>query len=151
MNNIRAVVTNIEGNVQLHRISLDAGGEHFVVITLELADEYSIGADVHITFKSTHVALAKEMSGEVSISNRIPCRVVSVKKSPVLTEVLLDSRAGRFYCLTTTAAAERLDLREGDLVTALMKASDLYLSRVADQADTAGTNTVNKERSHKSQ
>ncbi len=130
MNKIRAVVTDIEGNVQLHRITLDAGGERFVVITLELADEYSVGADVHITFKSTHVALAKEMSGEVSISNRIAATVVALSRNRILTEVFLESRAGAFCCLTTTAAAERLDLKEGDAVTALMKASDLYLSRI---------------------
>lgn len=130
MNRIRATVSAIEQQESLHRVELHAVGEVFYVITLELAEDYAIGAEVDITFKSTHVAVAKDLAGEVSISNRIEARVVEMKKGELLTDILLESRAGRFYALTTTQAAKRMLLAPGDRVTALMKASDLYLSKV---------------------
>ncbi|ARM30318.1 molybdopterin-binding protein [Prosthecochloris sp. HL-130-GSB] len=130
MNRILAVVEAIEANHELHRITLDAGGERFVVITLELGDEFSLGAEVNISFKSTHVALAKGLQGEVTISNRIEAVVVRISENELLTEIELQSRAGNFTSLITTEALRRTGLREGDGVIALMKASDLYLSTV---------------------
>ena len=129
MNRIRATVRAIERHETLHRVRLEAAGEKFYVITLELAEDYAVGAVVDISFKSTHVALAKCLQGEVSISNKVPARVVELKSGELLTDVLLESGAGRFYALITTDAAVRMGLASGDSVTALMKASDLYLSK----------------------
>ena len=130
MNRIRATVCAIERHETLHRVKLEAEGEEFYVITLELAEDYAVGAEVDISFKSTHVALAKQLRGEVSISNRVAARVVELKRGELLTDVLLESGAGKFYALTTTDAAVRMGIAPGDSVTALMKASELYLSKV---------------------
>ncbi|MBF0586579.1 transporter [Prosthecochloris sp. N3] len=132
MNRIRAVVRSIEAHEALHRITLDAGEERFVVITLELADEYRVGASVDISFKSTHVALARSLRGELTISNRLEAVVAGVRRSRLLAEIDLRSRAGSFTSLITVDALERTGIQEGDRVTALMKASDLYLSRIRE-------------------
>ena len=128
MNKVRAEVKTIEASGHLHRITLDAGGETFVVITLELGEDFVVSSRVNISFKSTHVAIARGLQGEVTISNRIASKVETIRRKPILTEVVLCSRAGSFTALITTRALERLGLQEGDEVTALMKASDLYLS-----------------------
>lgn len=130
MNRIRAAVTAIDCNGNLHKVSLAAGKEMITVITLELADDYTVGALVDIHFKPTHVALAKNITGEVSIANRLEATVSELQKGKLLTDILLDSEVGKFYALTTTEAVERMHITSGDSVTALMKASDLYLSRV---------------------
>jgi len=128
VNKVRAEVRTIEASGHLHRITLDAGGETFVVITLELGEDFVVGSRVYISFKSTHVAIARGLQGDVTISNRIASKVETIRRKPILTEVVLYSRAGSFTALITTRAFERLGLQEGDEVTALMKASDLYLS-----------------------
>ncbi|UZJ41009.1 transporter [Prosthecochloris sp. SCSIO W1101] len=132
MNNIRAKVVGIEASENLHRVMLSAGNQLFTVITLELADDYTVGAMVDIRFKSAHVALAKNITGEVSIANRLQATVQDMQKGKILVDMQLESDAGNFYALTTTEAVERMCIAPGDVVTALMKASDLYLSKVED-------------------
>ncbi len=129
MNRIRAMVTGIECNENLHRVTLAAGKRMFTVITLELGDEYRVGAHVDIRFKSAHVALAKNLAGEVSIANRLRATVLKMQKGTFLVDMQLESDAGKFYALTTTEAVERMGIVPGDSLTALMKASDLHLSR----------------------
>ncbi|WP_294345061.1 TOBE domain-containing protein [Prosthecochloris sp.] len=130
MNSIRAKVVGIESSENLHRVMLSAGNQIFTVITLELADDYTVGAMVDIRFKSAHVALAKNIAGEVSIANRLQATVQDLQKGKILVDMQLESDAGNISALTTTEAVERMRIVPGDVVTALMKASDLYLSRV---------------------
>ena len=132
MNRIQARVTGIECNGNLHRVLLSAGNQVFTVITLELADEYAVGALVDIRFKSAHVALAKNVSGEVSIANRLQATVLEMQKGKLLVDMLLESHAGKFYALTTAEAVERMRIVPGDCVTALMTASDLHLSKTGE-------------------
>lgn len=129
MNRIRATVTGIESSENLHRLSLSAGDQIFMVITLELADDYTVGAPVEIRFKPVHVALAKEISGEISIANRVQATVLEMQSGKILVDMLLESNVGAFYALTTVEAVKRMRLAVGDSVTALMKASDLYLAK----------------------
>ncbi len=132
MNRIRAMVTGIECNENLHRVTLSAGNQVFTVITLELGEEYAVGALVDIRFKSAHVALAKNIAGEVSIANRLQATVLEMQKGKLLVDMELESEAGKFYALTTTEAVERMRIVPGDSVTALMNASDLHLSRLEE-------------------
>lgn len=129
MNRIGAVVSGIENNGNLHRISLSAGKHDFTVITLELADEYAVGARVDIRFKPAHVALAKHIAGDISIANRIEAEVREIRQGNILAELLLGSETGDFYALTTVEAVGRMHIVQGDRVIALLKASDLYLSK----------------------
>lgn len=129
MNRIRAAVSGIESNGHLHRVELCAGDELFTVITLELAEDYAVGAPVEIRFKPAHVALGKNIAGEVSIANRLDATVLEMQVGKILVDMLLESKVGTFYALTTVEAVERMKLAAGDPVTALMKASDLYLAR----------------------
>ena len=133
MNKIQAVITGIDSSGNLHRVSLAAGDEVFTAITLELGKDYTVGASVEIHFKSAHVALAKNVAGEVSIANRVKATVLELQRGKLLTDILLGSNVGEFYALTTTEAVARMDISPGDTVTALMKASDLYLSKAEEQ------------------
>ncbi len=132
MNRIGAVVSRIENNGNLHRISLMAGKHAFTVITLELGDEYAVGAQVDICFKPAHVALAKHITGDISIANRVEAEVREIRQGDILSELLLAAEAGDFYALTTVEAVERMHIVEGDRVIALLKASDLYLSKTGE-------------------
>ncbi|MCG8342366.1 MAG: TOBE domain-containing protein [Chlorobiales bacterium] len=129
MNRIRATVNRIDYNGNLHRLVLSAGSQSFTVITLELGDEYTVGALVDIRFKPAHVALAKNITGEISIANRLDATVLELHKGKILVEMLLQGAGGKFYALTTTEAVERMRIVPGDAVVALLKASDLYLSK----------------------
>jgi molybdate transport system regulatory protein len=129
MNRIRATVSGIESNGHLHRVVLCAGDELFTVITLELAEDYAVGAPVEIRFKPAHVALGKNIAGEVSIANRLEATVLEMQMGKILVDMLLESRVGRFYALTTVEAVERMGIVTGTTVTALLKASDIYLAR----------------------
>ncbi|NEX14327.1 MAG: transporter [Prosthecochloris sp.] len=132
MNRIRATVTGIDRRESLHRVTLTGGNHEFTLLTLELGEEYGIGALVEIHFKSAHVSLAKNISGQVSIANRLEATIVSLREGELLAEIVLDSSVGRFFALLTAEAVKRMQLVAGDRVTALLKASDLYLSKAGE-------------------
>jgi molybdopterin-binding protein len=67
---------------------------------------------------------------ELSARNQIPGRVTSIKLDGLMAEVTLDIGGGRQLVSTITrASAERLALKAGDDVTAIIKASEILVAK----------------------
>jgi len=64
---------------------------------------------------------------ELSARNRLPGIVKSVKLGNVMAEILLDV-AGTTVAVTR-ASAERLRLKEGDRVSAVIKATEVMIAK----------------------
>ena len=65
---------------------------------------------------------------KLSARNRLEGRVLSVKRGPVSTEVVVDIGAGKAITSTiTSTAAEELGLAEGEDVHVVVKASNVML------------------------
>ncbi|MDH7577093.1 MAG: TOBE domain-containing protein [Bacillota bacterium] len=66
---------------------------------------------------------------ELSARNQLKGRIKSIKSDTVSTEVIMDV-GGQEVCSTiTTVSANRLGLKEGDEVTALVKASSVMIMK----------------------
>ena len=134
MNEINAVIKAIhtEGNISVV-VAQGAGiAFHSMVIdTPETEDYLQNGKPVVVVFKESAVSIAKNISGLLSIRNRIPCTVSGVQKGDVLTTIQLDCKGHVLNSLITTHAAEELDLQEGDSVEALIKTTDISLQQAA--------------------
>ncbi len=65
---------------------------------------------------------------QISARNHIPGTVKSIKKGPVSTEVVMTIAGGaEIVASITTYSAEKLTLKEGSKVFAIMKASEVMI------------------------
>lgn len=95
--------------------------------TPETADYLQIGNLVTLLFKETEIALAKNLSGMISLRNRISVRVKSIERGDILSAVTLDYDGKRLVSVITSRAIERLDIIIGDQLEALVKANEIAL------------------------
>lgn len=110
---------------------MDAGGDIFSCVLLETADSASylkIGRQVTLLFKETEVSIGKNLSGMISLRNRITSRIKKIEKSKILTKITLDYRGEEITSIISTKSAERLSLAQGDDVEWLVKANEISLS-----------------------
>lgn len=127
MNKFSAVITGIERSDSLCCIRLDASGIALSMLLFDLDPSFRQGERVQVLFKETEVALAKDMCGEISLSNRFLAVVRAIRPGEILSDITLESSAGRFGSIITTGAVERLGLQLNDEVTVMFKASQLSL------------------------
>ncbi len=127
MNKLTALITGIEQHESLFLIDLDASGIPLAMLLFDLNPVFKIGSRVHVLFKESEVALAKELSGEMSFSNRFTATIVAINPGGILADVSLQCRAGELASIITMKSAKRLELTEKKEVTVLIKASQLSL------------------------
>jgi molybdate transport system ATP-binding protein len=83
--------------------------------------------DVFVCIRGEDVILQREAAASAgSVRNRLPARIVSVRAEGALLRIELDAGFPLFALVTRPASAE-LALREGETVTALVKASSIHL------------------------
>jgi molybdate transport system regulatory protein len=85
------------------------------------------GAQVLLLFAETEVALAKNLSGLISMRNRLRCRLVTLERGTVLTKVTLEVDGKTIVSVITTRSARTLQLAVGDIVEALVKANEMHV------------------------
>jgi molybdopterin-binding protein len=136
MNKLPASIVNIESSGFISLVDLDiispageSGGRFSCVIieTPETAGYLKIGGRVFILFKETEVSIAKNLSGQISLRNRIPVVIKQIHKGAVLTELKLDYQGIEVGSVITTRSANSLELKTGDAVTGLIKANEVSL------------------------
>lgn len=130
MNRLRATITAIEEEERLHIITFDASGIPLRMMGLELPPGIHVGSQVWLGCKPSHVIIAKDLSGEISLSNRIPATITKIQAGKLLCALLLQSPCGNFESLITQNSADRMELQEGEQVLALIKASELSIIEV---------------------
>jgi molybdate transport system regulatory protein len=91
------------------------------------ADYLVVGSDVTLLFKETEIALAKNLSGLISLRNRIPVRVTAIERGDILGSVLLDYDGLQLVSVITSRAIDRLEIKVGDDLEALIKANEIAL------------------------
>lgn len=66
---------------------------------------------------------------EESIRNEIPGTVKEIVSDKVLTEVILDTAVGEIAAIITTRSVQALELKIGDRVVGLVKATNVSVRR----------------------
>jgi len=130
MNRLYATVTDIVSEGSLHIVSFDLEGVMLQMMSLALDEKIRIGSSVVLTIKSTYIALARSLEGEVSYTNRIPATIREIRQGRLLSSILLDSQGHSIESIITRGSAERMKLRAGDSVIMLVKASELSIAEV---------------------
>ncbi len=130
MNKMEAVVSKIQSVDNLNIIQFDHCGIILSMMGLELPN-IKIGSKVILSVKPTHVSIAKNLNGSISLSNIIKTKIIKLTNGQLLSSILLELKNGAIIqSIITYSSSKRMDLREGDEVEMLIKASELFIKEV---------------------
>jgi molybdate transport system regulatory protein len=127
------IVTKIvRGEVKSEVTLALKGGDHIVaMVTNESVDTLGLieGSDAYAIVKSGSVILgAGQQDIRVSIRNKLPGKIVNIAQGAVNTELNVElSGRNAISAVITNECAKSLELKEGDQVCAMFKASSVIL------------------------
>ncbi len=132
MSYLIATVKQIENCENLHIVTFDYLGQTLRMMSLDLTDAIAIGTKVKLTIKPSHIALAKNFEGEISCSNQLQTTIVSIANGELLSAIKLDFWGTILESIITLSSSQRMDLRVGQRMVALIKASEISIVEVLD-------------------
>ncbi len=133
MNRLYGRITAIESSDHLSLVDVAVGQTAFTAMLLETPESsphLRVSNEVMVLFKETEVSLAKNLSGLISLRNRVRCTVRGIRHGNILCEVTVDCDGEPLTSIITTRAVKRLELKEGDEVEALVKANEVSVVEV---------------------
>ena len=115
-------------------VDVDVDGHGFSALLIESASNQhwiAEGNTIDLVFKETEVSLAKNLTGMLSMRNRMNCKVLEIKRGELLSSVQLQFNYQILTSAITTRAVDNLQLTIGDEVEALVKANEISLLKKA--------------------
>ncbi|MFO0792766.1 MAG: TOBE domain-containing protein [Candidatus Brocadiaceae bacterium] len=102
-----------------------------VIITRASCEDMrlSAGDTVYVLIKGTDIMLAKSFSGMLSARNKAKGVVRQIINGDVLSKVFVESQGDMLHAFITNTSLREMDIREGDEVTAIVKSTELILSK----------------------
>ncbi len=82
------------------------------------------------------------MNATSSIRNRLTGTVTEIVADKVVSEVVLETAAGTISAVITTRSVEELNLKVGDQIYAIIKATSVSVERSSTPADPDGGTAV---------
>ena len=98
-----------------------------VIETPKTAGYLKVGVPIKVMFKETEVIIGKN-SKDISLQNRIPVKVVKIKKGQLLSQVDLQFGKLNVSSIITSNAVKQLQLAVGTDVIAMIKTNEIMLS-----------------------
>ena len=135
MNTLSGHIAAIETHGSIAIIDVAVGGNHFTATLLGSAEQLSawkIGQSARLLFKETEVALAKNLSGQISMRNRMPGLVIALEVGQVLTRVVFDMQGVQINSVITSRSARGLQIAIGDAVEGLVKSNEMIVLAMED-------------------
>ena len=132
MNRITGKISQIQHSGAILLVDIDVDGHGFSAMLIESATQpewMKTGNTIDIVFKETEVALAKNLSGIISMRNRMKCRVQHIERGELLSKINLQFQKYQITSAITTRSVSALDLKVGDEVEALVKANEVSLMK----------------------
>jgi len=130
MNELKAIVSNIQSVDSLNIIQFDYTGTTLTMMGLELPN-IKIGSKVILSVKPTHIAIAKDFNGNISLSNIIKAKIKELNNGKLLSSIVLEIKEQIIMqSIITYNSSKRMNLKVADEVVMLIKASDLFIKEV---------------------
>lgn len=125
MNKIKAKVTDIKSSKDLYHIFLGSKAGNLGLVMLSC--EFKVGDELEACFKESSVAVMKDKTEKISYSNQIKVEITEVYFGEILTKIVAKSDECILTSVITTNSAKRLELKKGDKVVFLVKATDMFV------------------------
>lgn len=130
MNKLIASISDIQSVENLNIVNFNFNNQTLSMVSLDLDNEIKIGTIVELSAKSTHIAIAKEFSGELSYSNQIKASIVEVNNGQLLSSIKAIGEDTLLESVITSASSSKMNLKNGDKITLLIKSTELFISKV---------------------
>lgn len=111
-------------------VTFNLNGLRLSMVSLDLDPKIKTGMKCLLSVNPSHVAIGKEFSGMLSYSNQLPAKIISIEEGQLLARIVLDILGSQIESLITATSCKRLNLQTGEMVTALIKASELSIVEV---------------------
>ncbi|MBS9778795.1 MAG: TOBE domain-containing protein [Campylobacteraceae bacterium] len=126
MNKISTSIVSIQNEDILNIVEFAFSNLKMSMMSLEL-EELKAGDKVLLSFKSSCVGIGKDFSGKISYSNCLKGKIVSLDNGFLLSNVRVLVQDVLITSVITAKSSARMELKVGDEVTCIIKASDLFI------------------------
>lgn len=130
MQKLEAKVSRVQSYENLNIVSFDISGVTLKMMSLELFEEVKIDTLVVLNIKATSVAIAKNISGDLSYSNKLSSKIIAIENGELLSSIELKCASFSFESIITKESSLNMNLKVGDEVTALIKANEISISEI---------------------
>ena len=130
MSQLVATIKKINSVDNLNIVEFDFNGLTLKMMSLDLNDDVKIGKKVELSVKPSNISIAKNLIGEISLSNQIAATIQSLENGQLLTSVILKINDTLLESIITVDSSKRMNLQIGEVVTILIKASNLSIGEV---------------------
>ncbi len=127
MNQIKAEVIHIKRVDTLNYLTFSLNQQFIHMLSLELEPNLKVGTVVHLGVKSTHVAIAKELKGLLSLENRLKGTIVSIENGEILSSICLDIDGFLLESIISMESREMMNLQIDDKVLVLINSADISI------------------------
>jgi len=134
MNQLEANIKQIQSVDSLTMLTLSLKNRVLTMVSLELDSKVQVGKRVTLACKPTSIALANIdiEQNDISYSNQLEVEVVQVEGGKILSAFILDFESFTLESIVTTNSIEKMELKEGSRVLALIKAHELSIAKILD-------------------
>ena len=132
MNKLSGVITQIQHSGAIILVDMDVDGHGFSALLIESVNQPDwllTGNAVDLVFKETEVSLAKDLSGMISMRNRMKCRVIDLDRGALLSKVTMQFQNYQVVSAITSRSVDSLQIKIGDEVEALVKSNEVSLMK----------------------
>ncbi len=130
MSQLVATIKKINSIDNLNIVEFDFNGLTLKMMSLDLNNDVQVGKKVKLSIKPTNISLAKNLTGEISLSNQIDATIENLENGQLLTSVILKVNDTILESIITVDSSKRMNLQIGEVVTILIKASNLSIGEV---------------------
>lgn len=132
MSSLVATVKSIDNCDSLHIVKFECYSQTLSMMSLDIDTSIKIGTKVRLSIKPSHIAIAKNFSGDVSYSNKLETTILSCENGQLLSSVKLKFFDTTLESIITVNSSKRMDLKVGEKVTAFIKASEISIGEIID-------------------
>ncbi|SFV67205.1 TOBE [hydrothermal vent metagenome] len=97
------------------------------MLSLELEPNLKIGTVINLAIKATHVAIAKDLKGLLSLENRLKGTVVSIENGEILSSICLDIEGFLVESIISTESTKMMNLQIDDIIVVLINSADISI------------------------
>ncbi|MGA9637221.1 TOBE domain-containing protein [Flavobacterium sp.] len=131
MNILTGKIAEIESEGSLSLVKVTVQNCNFTTIVIDTTDSstyLSRGENVKVIFKETEVILSKNLSGIISLQNKMDCTVSHFEIGKLLCKVVLKFQEETIISVITRNAFEQLNICGNDEIVAMIKTNEISLS-----------------------
>ncbi len=130
MSKLIATIKKINSIDNLNIVEFEFLGTTLKMMSLDLGSNIQIGKKVRLSVKPTNISIAKNLTGEISLSNQLVAIIQNIENGELLSSVSLKISDFLLESIITVDSSKRMNLQIGDEVKILIKASNLSIEEV---------------------